>query len=97
MFARIRDVPTAPLRRHITQTIRHASAATPKRKGLSGNDTQPSNALAERLAATDLWVPVKKGRRRADLAQLGDRHRVNIVSEELCGTYYKEILAWTKR
>lgn len=70
--------------RHAIHHIRNAGS---KRTVLTANTTQPSNELAARLAATQLWLPMQKGRRRsAEIAQQGDKHRVNIVSEDLCGT-----------
>jgi hypothetical protein len=69
---------------HICRHIRRYAS---KRTVLTAGTTQPSNELAERLAATQLWLPMQKGRRRsAEIAQQGDKHRVNIVSEDLCGT-----------
>lgn len=78
---RVRARPLRPLL-HQIRTVVSSSR-------LTADDLKPSNELAERLNATGLWMPTKKGRRRSDFVFLGDRHRVNIVSEELCGTYRK--------
>lgn len=91
MFSPATRVRARPLSRNLFQSIRTAVSSS----RLTADELVASNELAERLNATGLWMPVKKGRRRGDYVLLGDRHRVNIVSEELCGTYRKGLSgAW---
>lgn len=44
----------------------------------------PYNELAEQLSDTGLWVNMM-GRKKKNA--VGDKHRVNIVSQDLCGEF----------
>lgn len=44
------------------------------------------NPVAQKLKDTGLWKFGKRGKKAAG-GPVGDRHRVNIVSEKLCGKH----------
>jgi hypothetical protein len=43
----------------------------------------PGNELAQELKDTGVWTPTSMGKK----SSLGDRHRVSIVSQDLCGKF----------
>ncbi|KAI0532056.1 hypothetical protein GGR58DRAFT_491657 [Xylaria digitata] len=71
------------------------ASTTPITKTLDRAILQPYGPIAERLAATQLWQPTRqrstepkptttKKRSKASSKPIGDKSRVNIVSDELC-------------
>lgn len=96
MFARFQDARTAfsgPLRASAVRTRVRAAVASQSRfvgyaPPVKPDMLIPHGETAEKLNDVGLWLPTRG--RRPKKGPTGDRNRINITSEGLCGMWSSE-------